>query len=369
MGRTLSIQRSTVMTDTVNARVAYAEDRLQARDLVAAVSAYDDAEEWGEDPDRCAAGRWMAHMLSGNFEAAWHESDLICERGARDPHRFWQGEDLTHKRVILRCLHGLGDTVQFLRYAPLLQARASELIVQVPPQMLELAGSFRGVSRVITWGETAPAQEPAWDVQIEINELPYVFRTRSGDLPLSSRYLRVPAPWLRATSPEPADEDSLLVGVVWASGEWNPSRSITLETLDAVLQTCGCEFWNLQGGPARTAWAQQPRRRELHDADLCAESLPNLAALIAQLDLVITTDTLAAHLAGAQGVPAWVLLDYAADWRWQHERDDSPWYPSLRLFRQPSPGDWDTVIRKVRSALQMQAMAQERRRTVSGRHI
>jgi hypothetical protein len=358
------------MSETEQTLLSCAEERLQSRDLVTAIAVYNYAEERGEDPDRCAAGRWMAQMLLGSFEAAWHESDLIRQRGTKDPHRFWGGENLARKRVMLRCLHGLGDTVQFLRYAPLIQARASELIVEVPPSMLELASCFRGVTRVITWGDNAPARQPVWDVQIEINELPYLFRTRSEDLPLSAKYLSVPDAWLRATSPMPVCEDNVLVGVVWASGEWNPARSVTLETLGAVLQTCGCEFWNLQGGPTRTEWAQQPHRRGLHDAEVCAESLPYLAALITQLDLVITTDTLAAHLAGAQGVPAWVLLEHAADWRWQHARDDSPWYPSLRLFRQPSPGDWDAVIREIQAALKTLAMAREEgRRTVSGCHI
>jgi len=345
--------------------VDWAEEQLRARNLFAAVAAFYEAEAGGEDPDRCAAGRWLAQMLLGDFEAAWRESDAIRARGRTDPHRFWQGEDLSGKRVILRCLHGLGDAAQFLRYAPALREQASELIVEVPPAMLELAPCFRGVDRVITWGHLEPKPPPIWDVQIEINELPYVFRTQLADLPLATNYLRMPETWLKAAQPQPASEDSLRVGVVWASGEWNPARSITLEMLRPVLDARRCEFWNLQGGAARALWGQLPARLKSHDANLCAESLPHLAALIAQLDLVITPDTLAAHLAGAQGVPAWVLLEHAADWRWQHVRTDCPWYPSLRLFRQPARGDWASVMHQVQLALSQYAAIERRHRLVA----
>ena len=175
------------MSATKQRRLAWAEEQLQARNLWTAITAFNYAEACGENPDRCAAGRWLAQMLLGNFEAAWLESDAIRQRGGPDPHRFWQGEKLTGKRVILRCLHGLGDAVQFMRYVPAIQEQASELIIEVPPAMIELAPYFRGVRQAITWNEQAPLDPPAWDVQIEINELPYLFRTQTADLPLSTR--------------------------------------------------------------------------------------------------------------------------------------------------------------------------------------
>ena len=124
-------------------------------------------------------GRWTAHMLTGNFAAAWRESDTIRAGGAPDPHRFWAGENLRGRRVMLRCLHGYGDAVQFLRYAPRLQRTASRLTVEVPPAMMEIARYFCGVDDVITWGVDAPARAPSWDVQVEVMELPYLFRTGS----------------------------------------------------------------------------------------------------------------------------------------------------------------------------------------------
>jgi hypothetical protein len=142
-------------------------------------------------------------------------------------------------------------------------------------------------------------------------------------------------------------------GVVWSSGEWNPSRSIPLKELRSVLSTPGFDFWNLQGGKDREAWKMLSPNASLYDAPAaCADAgLVPLAAFLSQLDLVITVDTLAAHLAGAMGIPAWVLLQQEADWRWMDGRNDSPWYPSLSLFRQNRQGDWKEVALQVRRAL------------------
>src|SRR3954452_5184198 len=177
---------------TVGAALLDAEDRLDRRDLAGAMEAFDAAEREGANADRCSAGRWMVSMLRGDFESAWRESDAIRRRGAPDPHRFWNGEDIRGKRVIVRCLHGFGDAVQFLRYAPALRARAKHVLFEVAPRFVELARSFDGVDHVITWGGEAPGVAPEWDVQMEVMELPYFFRTEVRDLPVAERYLRLP---------------------------------------------------------------------------------------------------------------------------------------------------------------------------------
>lgn len=338
-----------------------AEELLRDRDLSAALAAWHYAENLGADPDRCAAGRWQTYMLLGKFEEAWRESDAIRRRGALDPHRFWEGEELTGKRVILRCLHGLGDAVQFLRYAPGLRAQASKLIVEVPPNLLTLAPALDGIGEVISWGESAPPFVPHWDVQVEVNELPYAFRTQSCDLPVATEYLRLPHALRCNAELRSFDRSRFRVGVVWAGGLWNASRSVPFNLLLPIFQTSNCEFWNLQGGRSREAWRSLSGGSHLHSAQECTGSVTKLAALIAQLDLVLTCDTLAAHLAGALGTTAWVMLEYAADWRWQHDRLDSPWYPSLRLFRQPHAGDWRTVIENVRISLEQCASSRASR--------
>jgi hypothetical protein len=326
----------------------HAEALLGRRDVLAALAAFNRAEEAGAAADPCAGGRWMAHMLAGNFASAWRESDLIRQRGAPDPHRFWAGDDLRGKRIILRCLHGYGDAVQFLRYAPSLRALASHLVVEVPPAMLEMAPYFVGVDDVITWGADAPAVPPKWNVQVEVMELPYLFRTEAHELPVAEGYLHLPENMKRQAARAMGSPGLPRVGIVWAAGEWNADRSLPLALLEPLLQTSPCEFWNLQGGRAR----QEPKPHpNLRDAACFGDGILRLAALISQLDLVITVDTLAAHLAGVLDKPTWVLLQHAADWRWMLERSDSPWYTSLRLFRQPSPGDWQTALACIRRQL------------------
>lgn len=326
------------------------EELLSERRLSLALDLLQRAEKVGANADRCAAGRWMVHMLRGDFELAWRESDSIRGRGLPDPQRFWQGESLRGKCVILRCLHGFGDTVQFLRYAPQLREITSRLIVEVPPGLLALAFCFEGVEEVITWGENKSTSIPGWDVQIESIELPYVFRTRLDDLPLATRYLKLPKK-SRYYGPAPGSLkcSDPHVGLVWTAGAWNPNRSVPFDIMKSLLEIDSCKFWNLQGGPETVDIL--PANAMIHEDDGRHNNIKALAARISQLDLVITVDTLAAHLAGALGVPAWLLLPHQADWRWLDQRDDSPWYPSLRLFRQPDAGDWKGVIHSAKVAL------------------
>ena len=279
-----------------------AEALLQERNVTGALLRFHAAEQAGADVDRCSAGRWLAHMLAGNFNAAWCQSDAILERGAPDQHRFWMGEEIDGKTVMLRCLHGFGDSVLMLRYAPQLRVRAAKLIVEVDPRFVELARCFDGVDHVVPWGEQAPISSLQWDVQMEVTELPYFFRTTIADLPVASSYLHLPCTSERVL--KPGTENHLRVGLVWASGSWNPSRSIAPQHLCSLLQLHGCEFWNLQGGKGLEQAAVLCAHANFHTDPQCGDSLLRLAHVISEMDLVITSDTLAAHLAGALGVRA-----------------------------------------------------------------
>ena len=335
---------------TGEALLAEAEDTLTRRDLPAALAVFDRAEAAGAEPDRCSAGRWMAHVLLGDYRSAWRESDATRRRGTPDPHRFWDGEEITGKRVIVRSLHGFGDAMQMLRFAPMLASRAQSLMIEVAPRLVELARCIGGVSEVITWGVEAPDTPPAWDVQCEVMELPYLFRIAAADLPVATGYVTVPEPVLEQTRVRmgPRLAGRRRIGIVWAASEWDPERSVPLALLEPLLAREDAEFWNLQHGELGLSMSGVPMRSA---TEICGDGLLALAATINQLDLVITVDTLAAHLAGALGRPAWLLLQHAADWRWMHGREDSPWYPTLRLFRQPAPGDWPCVIEAVQRAL------------------
>ena len=331
-----------------------AEAALADEDFDKALALLHEAEVAGVEPDRCAGNRWLAYMLRGDFPAAWRESDRIRLRGLPDPHRFWQGEEVAGKRVILRCLHGFGDSVQMLRFLPRLRAQVSHMIVEVPPRLLELAPYFDGMDEVITWGEQAPAKPPAWDVQLEIMELPYLLRVSSGDLEPRQGYLRLPETLLAATSRVLGPKRRPRVGVVWAAGHWNPSRSIPSDLLRALADIEGCEFWSLQGEQQQHADAAMLalRWRDVYEA---GDGILALAAVIRGMDLVVTVDTLAAHLAGALGVPCWLLLQHRADWRWMSRRGDSPWYASLRLMRQSAADDWAGLLGQVSGQLKLWA--------------
>lgn len=336
-----------------NALLVEAELLLNRRSVDAALELFRAADDNGAEVDRCAAGRWMAWMLRGDFERAWQESDGIRDRGSPDPHRFWMGEDLRDKSVVLRCLHGFGDAVQMLRFAPRLNAACAAVMVEVPPRLLELAPMVDGVENVITWGALAPTAAPVWDVQVEIMELPYLFRATQADVGIERPYLKIPAGVRDRVRGSMGKCPRPRVGLVWAAGDWNPARTLPLEYVARLLRVGDCEFWNLQGGNQQREWNGLPGARRHRDAAQCGDGIVNLAAVIDQVDLVITVDTLAAHIAGALCKPAWVLLQHAADWRWMVGRVDSPWYPTLRLYRQHAPGDWNSVLCDVEQDLEL----------------
>ena len=341
------------MTQTASlSDLSHAETLLDRREA-GALEAFHLAEAGGADPDSCAAGRWMAHMLAGDFASAWQESDSIRMRGAPDPNRMWNGEPLEGRRVIVRCLHGLGDSIQVLRYAPQLGRMAAEVTFEVPPALLELAPCLQGMQRVITWGKLAPAEPVLCDSQVEVMELPYIFRTEMRDLPIAERYLHLPPSHRDTIGRAMGASYAPRVGVAWAAGDWNVSRSIPFSIFRLLLSEGGFEFWSLQGGAAQSDWDRLPSSAHLRDSACLGKGLLTPACVISQLDLVITVDTLAAHLAGAMGIPAWVLLQRAADWRWMSAGDTSPWYPSLRLFREPDAGGWAALIEQVREELRI----------------
>ena len=306
-----------------------AELCLSRRDLVGAAHYFQQAEQPSSACNRLDAGLWQLHMLSGDFEQAWQASDRIRSRNTPDPNRLWNGEPIAGKNVIIRSLHGLGDAVQMFRYAPLLRPLARSVTWQVPPNLLDLTKRFCGPDQVITWEEHS-----LWEIQIEIMELPYVFRTTLADLPIARGYLALPSECKTRARPR--------AGVVWAAGEWKQSRSVPFNAFREIFTVSSIDFISLQGGPQKEA---HPSLQTIQPG------LLSLAQAIANLDLVITVDTLAAHLAGALDIPAYVLLEHAADWRWMTISDSSPWYPSLRLFRQPAPGDWQTPIESIRKTI------------------
>ncbi|MDQ2900653.1 MAG: tetratricopeptide repeat protein [Acidobacteriota bacterium] len=312
------------------------------RRLERSLASFSRAWDLGMDLDRGAQERWMINMLLGRFDRAWEESDRILhdrkKRGVdcRDwpPHfRFvWDGSPLDGKRVLIRCYHGLGDTIQFIRYVPPLKQIARSVTVQAQPELIPLLRSMRAIDGLVPLS----APEPEYDVYIESMELPHVLRTMPGTIPSTVPYLHVETP--------PRASREFRVGLVWTAGAWRPERSIPLSEFATLFGIPNVTFCSLQRGPAR---------HQSLFPDAGSDDILEAAQAISHLDLVIGVDTMIPHLAGALGRPVWTLLHYRSDWRWMLDRPDSPWYPTMRLFRQPAPGDWGSVMEQVRRELKL----------------
>ena len=244
----------------------------------------------------------------------------------------------------MRAEQGLGDTIQFARYLPLLAERGAKVVLACAPPLVPLLRTIPGVT-------VAPKDGvlPAYDFWVDQMSLPRLFGTGAETIPAAQGYITAdPA---RVAAWRPVARSRARVGIVWAG---NPAyandrrRSMPVAALAPILAVPGVEWISLQAGPASgaiTAWFGIPDLSE-RLTDFAAT-----AALVATLDLVITVDTSTAHLAGAMGKTAWVMLAHAADWRWMHGREDSPWYASMRLFRQSAPGDWAGVAQRVAAAV------------------
>ncbi len=285
--------------------------------------------------------------------SAWRQTDSIRERSRPDPHRFWDGVPIEGKKLIVRCLHGFGDTIQMLRYVPDLLRLAERVVLEVQPRLLPLLAvlSITHSDRLhlVTWGDEVPETIPAWDSQVEVMELPYLFRTEQKDLPLASSYVQIPDRERNVVSEAMGPCFRPRVGLVWTAGAWNPDRAMSLEILKPLLRA-PVDFWSLVDLRHHPESLFLASAVNLKNSTQFGEGILHLASVITHLDLVITTDTLAAHLAGAIGIPVWLMVQHAADWRWM-TGDRSPWYPTMRLFRQPSPGDWGGVVRAVEEVL------------------
>ena len=319
-----------------------AELALRERRLDRALELYCGAEASGYNADACAGARWLCHMLLGDFSSAWDESDAIEARGGPDPNRFWDGKSLEGRHVLVRCLHGLGDTLQYIRYAPLLRQRTASLTIEAQPQLKLLLQQSEIADQVITWGEP----EPRWDAQIEIVELPRIFRSTVNTIPSHVPYVNALRPASGRLPSEP-----LRVGLVWGSSQYNPSRSIPLACFEKLCGTAHAEFFSLQADPDRGDLAVCGL--SVQDCYDKSGSVLSAATSLSSMHLLITVDTMMAHLAGALAIPVWTLLPFVGDWRWMVNRNDSPWYPTMRLFRQPKEGDWASVLHQVEVELKL----------------
>jgi tetratricopeptide (TPR) repeat protein len=312
------------------------------------------------DPSRAVA-EWnlaLLQMLTGNFEAGWAGREArwrmpaLSARYPRISQPMWLGTGpIAGKTVLVYADEGIGDAIQFSRYVPMLAARGARVILVVEDAVHPLLSGLSGVTQCLP---KSAAALPAFDLHCPNSSLPLAFATRLDTIPAEKSYLPAPAVGrVQAWEDRLGAHDRLRVGLVWSG---NPkhhndrNRSIRLRMLGRILDV-DATFVSLQKDPRPDDKAILLERSEIIDLSADLTDFAETAALASCLDLVITVDTSVAHLAGALGRSTWILLPHTPDYRWLLDRDDSPWYPTVRLFRQDATRDYAGVVERVRSEL------------------
>jgi hypothetical protein len=292
----------------------------------------------------------MVLLANGDYARGFAEHESRAQHTSMKEHAppLWQGEDLAGRTILVHAEQGMGDTIQFARYIPLLAERGARVIFGVPPSLRGLFAGFPGTAGVTSVVEAASLA----DFHVPLMSLPHRFGTQLRSIP-PAPYLTVPGT-LKARLKRPPGTN-IAAGIVWAGSAKYSSdrhRSLPVEEFLALAELPCVALHSLQVGPRSADLAAAGGDALVTDLSTQLTDFAITAAVLNEIDLVITVDTAVAHLAGAMGRPCWVLLPFSADWRWLRTREDSPWYPSLRLFRQTSPGDWPGVMQRVRNALE-----------------
>jgi tetratricopeptide (TPR) repeat protein len=320
------------------------------------------AQALNVQPDYAEAhtNQGLVSLRLGNFAEGWPEyewrwrlPDLIRDA----PAPLWDGGDLDGKTILLYCEQGLGDSIQFVRYAALVKARGARVILSCPEPLMSLFETVAGIDQIIPDG----ARRPACDFWAPLLSLPLLFGTRIDTIPGGCPYLFVEPDRVAAWAERLRPYSGMKIGVVWAGNSRDTNamanavdrrRSIRLEQFGPLFDIApDAHFFSLQKGAPAVQAKELPQGFDVIDLMDTVNSFADTAALITNLDLVIGVDTSVIHVAGALGKPVWVLSRFDGCWRWMLDRDDSPWYPTLRLFRQPKAGDWASVIKDVSAAL------------------
>lgn len=346
------------MPDSPEIAIALGGALQRSGDLEAALACFRDLVRRRPDDADAHWNLALALLLAGAFKEGWSEYQWRWKRyGFTSPRRAfdvpaWDGAPLQGKRILVHGEQGYGDTIQFARYLPMVAQRGGTVIAECQSAaLIPLLESIPGVSEVCVMGE----ELPPFDLETPLLSLPHIFGTELATVPDRVPYLAPPperlAPWREKLAGDPG----LKVGLVWAGKALpDPFRSCPLRHLAPLAEVPGVTLYSLQVGEEV---AQAKECPGLVDLTSGIRDFGDTAALIAGLDLVISVDTSVAHLAGALGKPVWLLLPMAGDYRWLVARDDSPWYPSMRLFRQKLQGEWGEVVQRVRAALDGAALS------------
>jgi hypothetical protein len=294
----------------------------------------------------------------GDFERGWEEYEWRWKKAKVTPRDFpqplWDSSALEGRTILIHTEQGLGDTLQFIRYVPLVKQRGGTVIVECPASLGQLLASCAGIDRLIASG----APLPPFDVHAPLLSLPRIFGTTLANVPAEVPYLSADPALVEYWRSELSSVAGIKIGIAWQGNPRFPAdcmRSIPLTHFTPLAQVDGVRLFSLQKGTGSAQLAAVASYLPVIDlADRLDETsggFMDTAAVMKNLDLVVTSDTSIAHLAGALGVPVWVALALGGDWRFLVGREDSPWYPTMRLFRQTQMGDWDSVFERIAAEL------------------
>ena len=307
----------------------------------------------------------MLQLLKGDFKQGWVGYEARWKaKSIPMPARYaqlgmWDGGDLRGRRILLDCEQGFGDSIQFARYIPLIAERGGLPTLATQPELRRLLKTLPGLERVFC----PPEELPMFDVQCPLLSLGHLFGTTLENIPAKAPYLVADEAAVVSWGKRVPQDERMKIGLCWSGSPKHLQdrvRSLSPEDLVPLGQVADAWYCSLQKAPDARAASKMPETLQISDWTAELGDFAETAALIANLDLVISCDTAVAHLAGALGKPVWVLLPCVPDWRWLLERDDSPWYPTMRLFRQSKPGDWQAPVVKAVKALEKLAAAKGR---------
>jgi hypothetical protein len=301
----------------------------------------------------------MVLLLTGKFAEGWAEYQWrLYAKDVAYPHRYenprWDGSSFADRTLLVHYEQGLGDNLQFVRYLPMVKARGGTVIFEVRKSLLGLLRGFPGIDELVEASfDVKPAVD--FDIYTSLLELPRIFGTTLETIPADVPYIHADSGKVEYWKSRLAGND-FKVGIVWAGKPTNKNdrnRSCPLEQFASLAQIPGVRLYGLQKGQAATQLEELSDKIAVTDLDSQIEDFTDTAAVIENLDLVVSVDTAVLHLAGAMGKPVWALLPFTSDWRWMLDRRDSPWYPTMKLFRQRKWGDWDDVFQRVAEELKI----------------
>jgi len=324
--------------------------------FVEAADCYDRAVALDPQSPQANFNKGISLLRLGHLEDGWPKYECRLKFG-KDINEvrlkaapLWKGEPLPNGTLLVHAEQGLGDTIQFIRYFKEVAARCKHVLFECQPAVKTLIESVPGVIDIYATGQPLPKI----DFQVPLLNLPGIFGTRLDNIPAPIPYIFPETARAARWKEELAPQETLKVGIVWAGGAvhlGNRFRSCTLSTFGPLATVSGVTFYSLQKGEPEKEALTPPPGMKLVNCSPQITDFRDTAALISNLDLVITVDTSVAHLSGAMGKPTWVLIPFCPDWRWMLDRTDSPWYPTMRLFRQTGIGDWQACIDNIRTAL------------------